>query len=89
MDDEFKVSLLEVNPGPDFKQTGDRLRSVIVQLWEQTISLIIDSEVFAKDSGFNQHQRQAAKPFVRAPDFSKVYSKEWSASQFKGGMGFS
>ena len=39
------VSLLEVNPGPDFKQTGGRLKSVIEQLWEQTFSICIDDEV--------------------------------------------
>eukprot|EP01034_Spumella_vulgaris_P045608 gene45608-56821_t len=26
VDNNMAVSLLEVNPGPDFKQTGDRLR---------------------------------------------------------------
>lgn len=29
IDEELNVSLLEVNPGPDFQQTGDRLRNVI------------------------------------------------------------
>ena len=29
VDEELNVSLLEVNPGPDFQQTGDRLRNVI------------------------------------------------------------
>lgn len=38
------VSLLEVNPGPDFKQTGGRLKGVIEQLWEQTFSICVDGE---------------------------------------------
>ena len=42
VDDEFRVSLLEANPGPDFKQTGTRLRRVIVELWEQTCSIVLD-----------------------------------------------
>lgn len=42
VDDALGVHLLEVNPGPDFKQTGSRLRRVIVELWEQTCSIVLD-----------------------------------------------
>lgn len=49
VDGDFNVTLLEVNPGPDFKQTGNRLRKVIVELWEQTISLVIDKSNESKD----------------------------------------
>ena len=42
VDDSCHVSLLEVNPGPDFKQTGQRLKHVIAELWEQTCVLVID-----------------------------------------------
>lgn len=40
VDEDLRVHLLEVNPGPDFKQTGGRLRRVIVELWEQTCALV-------------------------------------------------
>lgn len=39
------VSLLEVNPGPDFKQTGGRLKRVIEELWEQTFRICVDDDV--------------------------------------------
>jgi tubulin--tyrosine ligase len=37
VDSQWRVSLLEVNPGPDFKQTGDRLGRVIQNLMRDTI----------------------------------------------------
>lgn len=49
IDEDFNVTLLEVNPGPDFKQTGERLRKVIVELWEQTVSLIVDNNSHTND----------------------------------------
>jgi hypothetical protein len=36
-----QVHLLEVNPGPDFKQTGPRLRSVIGGLLEMTLDMAV------------------------------------------------
>lgn len=74
VDSEMKVSLLEVNPGPDVKQTGDRLRSVIVNLWDQILTLVTNP----------------ASSITRTPsnDFAFVYDKEWSASRAAGGMKF-
>ena len=43
--EDGSVSLLEVNPGPDFKQTGGRLKRVIEELWEQTFQICVDEEV--------------------------------------------
>lgn len=37
VDDQWCVSLLEVNPGPDFKMTGERLQYVIEDLMGDTI----------------------------------------------------
>jgi hypothetical protein len=37
VDDNWQVFLLEVNPGPDFKQTGGRLSKVIKNLMGDTI----------------------------------------------------
>ncbi len=45
VDSAFNVSLLEVNPGPDFKQTGQRLHCVIANLWEQVFRLVVDTPV--------------------------------------------
>jgi hypothetical protein len=40
VDDKWNVYLLEVNPGPDFKQTGDRLSQVILELMSSTIDIV-------------------------------------------------
>jgi hypothetical protein len=40
VDNQWNVYLLEVNPGPDFKQTGDRLSHVIVDLMSSTIDIV-------------------------------------------------
>jgi tubulin---tyrosine ligase len=45
---DWKVSLLEVNPGPDFKQTGSRLSRIIEKLMCDTIDA-----VFLEKSGKN------------------------------------
>lgn len=42
IDAAWGVHLLEVNPGPDFVQTGDRLRRVVSGLWEQTCGIVLD-----------------------------------------------
>lgn len=76
LDENLEVSLLEVNPGPDFKQTGDRLRNVIVSLYEQSISLVVDNTIDNEDENL----------ISKSKDFSLVYDKEWSASNMKGGM---
>ena len=78
--DDFNVSLLEVNPGPDFKQTGNRLRKVIVELWEQTISLIVDNH--SNDKNDNEYIKTSK-------DFTLVYDNELSVSSIKGGLKFS
>ena len=74
VDCNMKVSLLEVNPGPDVKQTGDRLRGVIVDLWDQILSLSTNP---------------APSPQITPNNnFALVYGKEWSASRVAGGMKF-
>jgi hypothetical protein len=47
---DWKVYLLEVNPGPDFKQTGSRLSRVITQLMSDTIDAALLSEEFEPDA---------------------------------------
>uniref|UniRef100_A0A7S0STU0 Tubulin--tyrosine ligase-like protein 9 n=1 Tax=Chromulina nebulosa TaxID=96789 RepID=A0A7S0STU0_9STRA len=74
IDDQFNVYLLEINPGPDFKQTGDRLKQLITNLWNQTLSLVVDREIYRLDDDYSYR------------DFTLVYDKPWSSSQFNGGM---
>lgn len=44
VDEGCHVHLLEVNPGPDFKQTGGRLKKVIQDLIETTIAMVFRDE---------------------------------------------
>jgi hypothetical protein len=41
VNDDWQVYLLEVNPGPDFKQTGSRLQTVIENLMNATIDVAL------------------------------------------------
>ncbi|OQR85444.1 hypothetical protein THRCLA_10692, partial [Thraustotheca clavata] len=43
IDEDFQVWLLEVNPGPDFKQTGKRLQPVIQTLVNGMVSIVTDT----------------------------------------------
>lgn len=88
VDENLQTSLLEVNPGPDFKQTGDKLKTVIEELWEQTIQIVIDNNNDEKmvenlNSSRVYHCMEKA-----TKDFTCVYSKESSTSHLKGGMSF-
>jgi hypothetical protein len=78
LSDDYEVFLLEVNPGPDFKQTGSRLQKVIVSLWEHTCRVILD-----QDQGLEQQQgkRDGERGLI------KVYEKEWSVGMMQGGGG--
>jgi hypothetical protein len=95
VDVEGNVSLLEVNPGPDFVQTGERLRSVIVQLWEQTFRIVVDTNILGSNSSADStdgrndefEEEWASGRSERVPDFVQVYSKEWSVSKLQGGGG--
>jgi tubulin---tyrosine ligase len=76
LDSELRLSLLEVNPGPDFKQTGTRLKVVINKLWESTCRVILDS-----DWSESSHET----PPRGTGSLVKVYDKEWSVGMIKGG----
>lgn len=94
IDDDWNVSLLETNPGPDFKQTGDRLKTSIANLWEETFRIVIDSNLLApkqEPSITHEEYDRIYQSYWKsvAPDFSLVYSKEWSVSSIKSGMSFS
>lgn len=108
VDETLGVHLLEVNPGPDFKQTGDRLKTVIAELMEQTCALVIDDKLFDTSSAADQHENitgatsngngknsENGRRYVddrkkwNTRDFTRVYDKQWSAANMKGGMQFS
>lgn len=88
VDEDLQTSLLEVNPGPDFKQTGDKLKIVIEELWEQTIQIVIDQNNegnMVENLNINRVYKCMEKA---TKDFTCVYSKESSTSHLKGGMSF-
>ena len=88
VDDNFQTSLLEVNPGPDFLQTGNKLKSVIEDLWEQTLQIVIDNNrkvINLENLNESENYKINDKP---TSDFTCVYSKESSTSHLKGGMTF-
>jgi hypothetical protein len=63
VDEQWKVYLLEVNPGPDFKQTGGNLKSVIEKLMSSTIDVAMMPLVHSN-------------PVNKAGNFELAYSKE-------------
>lgn len=94
VDDDLRVHFLEVNPGPDFKQTGGRLQGLIARLWEQINVIVLDSglihpAVISSGKAHNQVDAELLPLWKsNAPDFTMVYSKEWSAAKHKGGLKF-
>ncbi len=92
LDDSIQVSLLEVNPGPDFKQTGSKLKTVIEHLIEETLQLVVDPIVGSSDGSvvdeiYPEVNHETGFPLV-TEHMSLVYSKEWSVSKMRGGMQF-
>ena len=69
-DSGYNIYLLEANPGPDFKQTGDKLRETIVDLWEGICKVVLDPPL---DKFVDNNS-----------SFSMVYEKEWSTSNLNG-----
>ena len=98
VDENLRTSLLEVNPGPDFQQTGGRLKTVIEDLWEQTLQIVLDSNIdencknIPENIGKNIENLNENKEYNvmgnATRDFMCVYSKESSTSHLKGGMSF-
>ena len=91
--ESLQVSLLEVNPGPDFKQTGSKLKTVIENLIEETLQLVVDPIIIATniDSSSNPSEELSNVPSLYShvtPNMSLVYDKEWSVSRMQGGMQF-
>jgi len=51
--DGLGVYLLEVNPGPDFKQSGEKLRGIVGGVIEETVDLVFGGLEFDKDKNGN------------------------------------
>ncbi|RLN87612.1 hypothetical protein BBJ28_00005249 [Nothophytophthora sp. Chile5] len=73
VDEGFNVWLLEFNPGPDFKQTGERLHFVIRDLMEDTLS-VVTNEFFASDKTAAANSEKDAMGA-----YAKVYDQQWGA----------
>ncbi|EQC38474.1 hypothetical protein SDRG_04182 [Saprolegnia diclina VS20] len=69
IDEDYQVWLLEVNPGPDFKQTGNRLQPLIQTLVEGMVDIVTD-QFFTAAPDTNKSY----------PAFEKVYDDKWGAS---------
>eukprot|EP01041_Mallomonas_annulata_P002181 gene2181-4242_t len=85
VDRSLRVHLLEVNPGPDFKQTGQRLRDVICGLMQQTCELVLGCDLLLGGGG-GGGSRTSDSLDDNMSNFIKVYDKQWSAANMKGGM---
>lgn len=89
VDESFQVHLLEVNPGPDFKQTGGRLKDVIFQLWENICTIVIDKNIEVSTLKEIEEEKESTgiEISTEVPSgMTCVYSKEWSASKLEAGM---
>lgn len=99
--DDFRVVFLEVNPGPDFKQTGDKLSLLIEEFFDSLFRLIVDSKHLIEgiavapashDDGNNlflSNLPNSQEFFSRwIPGMDLVYSKEWSVNQIKNNLSF-
>ncbi|RHY08739.1 hypothetical protein DYB25_008995 [Aphanomyces astaci] len=71
VDEDFHVWLLEVNPGPDFKQTGGRLQPLIQTLFEGMVDIVTDT--------FFTTPTTPTTP-TTYPAFEKVYDDNWGTS---------
>ncbi len=99
IDEDFQLSFLECNPGPDFKQTGQRLSRIIEKLLESIFRLIVDFSVaFTLPTSSSdppsvnffseEYKDEEMKNFLSTwiPSLSLAYSKPWSVNQLKSNM---
>ncbi|CAI5736397.1 unnamed protein product [Peronospora farinosa] len=80
IDEDFNVWLLEFNPGPDFKQTGDRLHFVIRDLMADSLR-VITNEFFAESKDLLAKDADIGA-------FEKVYDQQWGALSKGSSMKF-
>uniref|UniRef100_M4BXS8 Tubulin-tyrosine ligase n=1 Tax=Hyaloperonospora arabidopsidis (strain Emoy2) TaxID=559515 RepID=M4BXS8_HYAAE len=80
VDEDFNVWLLEFNPGPDFKQTGDRLHFVIRDLMADTLR-IVTNEYFLENKDVSANEAETGA-------FAKVYDQQWGTLSKGSSMKF-
>jgi Tubulin-tyrosine ligase family len=88
LDTAHNVWLLEANPGPDFKQTGAALKTVIAGLIEDTLRICVDGEPPAASAVATAAVATAAVATAavdsaaapRVGGLQLVYSEQWSGS---------
>ncbi|KAI9921301.1 hypothetical protein PsorP6_002690 [Peronosclerospora sorghi] len=80
VDEDFNVWLLEINPGPDLKQTGDRLHFVIRDLLAASLNVVTDNFFTEK------YHSRTTNPEVVA--FTKIYDQQWGALSKGASMKF-
>jgi hypothetical protein len=61
INENFELSFLEANPGPDFQQTGNRLSLIIEDLFEELTRLLIDFPYFTACKEENEKKQQEEK----------------------------
>lgn len=69
-----------MNPGPDFKQTGTRLHSVIANLWEQILHVVIDLNCLFDDD-VNDSDGEEGQGGARVHSFDAVSDRIYEAER--------
>jgi tubulin--tyrosine ligase len=87
VDEDFNVWLLELNPGPDFKQTGSRLNSVIRDLMADTLSIVTD-HFFSEAKTLPAVAGADGEDGTVLGSFKKVYDQVWGVSKEPVSMKF-
>lgn len=75
VDQNWTVWILEANAEPDFKQTGERLKSKLEQMFEESLQIMIDP--ISKFHPFSQYpsNQELKIPNNIPPSWTEVYKK--------------
>lgn len=88
--------LLEVNPGPDLKQTGRRLQGVVNRMLEDTVTVALEKSRFFADApspsakeepstGRGETPWEAAQAAAENTGFEAIYADDWGTGGASGG----
>ena len=81
VDESLRVWLLEVNPGPDFKQTGRRLESVVATMLDDSVTVALDRHLAL--------QAQASSPETRPHEAVSSQAEAMAQAKYRAaGTGF-
>lgn len=83
VDEDLRVWLLEVNPGPDFKQTGRRLERVVATMLDDSVTVALDRDLGIREKGgeISGDSMERAHSRTRGTGFTAIYADEWSSSK--------